>query len=63
MPFPPPTPGKFDQDPRAHVDKTTGKWQYEDEETGQTYEWTGKAWIPLVRMLAAAICLASLMPC
>ncbi|BEJ14760.1 hypothetical protein CspHIS471_0405270 [Cutaneotrichosporon sp. HIS471] len=48
MPAPPPITGKFEQDPRAHVDKTTGKWQYEDEETGQEYEWTGKAWIPLL---------------
>ncbi|KLT39738.1 hypothetical protein CC85DRAFT_330491 [Cutaneotrichosporon oleaginosum] len=48
MSAPPPIWGKFEQDPRAHVDKITGKWQYEDEQTGQEYEWTGKTWIALV---------------
>lgn len=56
MPSSAPIPGKFEQDPRAHVDKTTGKWQYEDEEDGQEYEWTGKAWIPLVRSAARLLC-------
>jgi len=49
MPKPPPLPDQFTTDPRVHVDKTTGKFQYEDDETGQTFEWTGQAWIPLVR--------------
>ncbi|EIW68105.1 hypothetical protein TREMEDRAFT_32917 [Tremella mesenterica DSM 1558] len=40
--------GQFEQDPRVHFDKTAGKWQYEDEDTGKEYEWTGKAWIPLI---------------
>ncbi|CAD6567680.1 MAG: hypothetical protein TREMPRED_003819 [Tremellales sp. Tagirdzhanova-0007] len=40
--------GKFEEDERVHFDKTAGKWQYEDDETGQEYEWTGQAWIPLV---------------
>lgn len=46
--MPAPIPGQFDKDPRVHVDKTTGKFQYEDDENGQTFEWTGLAWIPLV---------------
>ena len=48
MPQNAPVFGKFDEDPRVHFDKTAGKWQYEDEETGQEYEWTGQIWIPLV---------------
>jgi hypothetical protein len=50
MPANAPAPGKFDQDPRVHFDKTAGKWQYEDEESGQEYEWSdaAKTWIPLV---------------
>ena len=46
-----PLPGKFDEDLRVHIDKTTGNYQYEDDETGQEFEWSekAKAWIPLVR--------------
>lgn len=45
-----PEPGKFDQDPRVAFDKTAGKYQYEDEETGQEFEWNEhvKTWLPLV---------------
>ena len=46
-----PLPGQFDLDPRVHFDKTAGKYQYEDEESGLEFEWTGTAWIPLVRLL------------
>lgn len=51
MPANAPLPGQFDLDPRVAFDKVAGKYQYEDEETGQEYEWNelGKAWIPLVR--------------
>ena len=50
MPSNAPPPGKFDEDPRVHFDKTVGKWQYEDDETGQEFEWSdaAKAWVPLV---------------
>ncbi|TXT08747.1 hypothetical protein VHUM_02875 [Vanrija humicola] len=48
MPPNPPVPGKFDEDPRVHFDKTSGKWQYEDDQTGSEYEWSGQAWIPIV---------------
>jgi len=48
MPDNAPVFGKFDQDPRVHFDKIAGKWQYEDEDTEQEYEWTGQIWIPLV---------------
>ncbi|KAK6904420.1 hypothetical protein I203_105233 [Kwoniella mangroviensis CBS 8507] len=47
MPANAPIPGKFEEDPRVHFDKTAGKWQYEDED-GTEYEWTGQAWIPLI---------------
>ena len=49
MVAPAPVPGKFDEDPRVSFDKTVGKWQYEDEDTGQEFEWNGTAWIALVR--------------
>ena len=51
MPLAHPIPGKFDQDPRVSFDKTAGKWQYEDEETGQEFEFNehAKTWLPLVR--------------
>ena len=50
MPLAHPIPGKFDQDPRVSFDKTAGKWQYEDEETGQEFEFNehAKTWLPLV---------------
>lgn len=50
MPQGAPIPGKFDDDPRVHFDKTAGKWQYEDEQTGQEYEWNdiAKAWVPII---------------
>jgi len=53
MPQPAPIPGQFDQDDRVSFDKTAGKWQYEDQETGQEYEWNdaAKNWIPLVLSL------------
>ncbi|WRT68944.1 uncharacterized protein IL334_005926 [Kwoniella shivajii] len=47
MPANAPIPGKFEEDPRVHFDKTAGKWQYEDDD-GTEYEWTGQAWIPLI---------------
>jgi HIV Tat-specific factor 1 len=45
--------GKFDQDPRVSFDKTAGKWQYEDDETGQEFEFNehAKTWLPLVSRL------------
>jgi hypothetical protein len=45
--------GKFDQDPRVSFDKTAGKWQYEDDETGQEFEFNehAKTWLPLVSCL------------
>nr|XP_031862309.1 uncharacterized protein CI109_002274 [Kwoniella shandongensis]KAA5529381.1 hypothetical protein CI109_002274 [Kwoniella shandongensis] len=46
MPANAPIPGRFEEDPRVHFDKTAGKWQYEDDD-GE-YEWTGQAWVPLV---------------
>ncbi|ORY26260.1 hypothetical protein BCR39DRAFT_541678 [Naematelia encephala] len=46
--MPAPLPGRFDEDPRVHFDKTAGNYQYEDEETGKEYEWNGKVWIELV---------------
>jgi hypothetical protein len=51
MPLAHPIPGKFDQDPRVSFDKTAGKWQYEDEQTGQEFEFNehAKTWLPLVR--------------
>lgn len=51
MPLAHPIPGRFDQDPRVSFDKTAGKWQYEDEETGQEFEFNehAKTWLPLVR--------------
>jgi hypothetical protein len=50
MPLAHPIPGKFDQDPRVSFDKVAGKWQYEDEETGQEFEFNehAKTWLPLV---------------
>lgn len=47
-----PAPGKFDQDPRVAFDKVAGKYQYEDNETGQEFEWNehAKTWLPLVRL-------------
>jgi len=50
MPLAHPIPGKFDLDPRVSFDKTAGKWQYEDEETGQEFEFNehAKTWLPLV---------------
>jgi len=50
MPLAHPIPGRFDQDPRVSFDKTAGKWQYEDEETGQEFEFNehAKTWLPLV---------------
>lgn len=50
MPQGAPIPGKFDEDPRVHFDKTAGKWQYEDDESGQEYEWSDVAqnWIPII---------------
>jgi HIV Tat-specific factor 1 len=50
MPINAPIPGRFEEDPRVSFDKTAGKWQYEDDETGQEYEWSdaAKNWIPLV---------------
>lgn len=52
MPKDAPLAGQFDQDPRVHFDKTAGKFQYEDDETGQEYEWSDQAqnWIPLVHL-------------
>ncbi|WVF65672.1 hypothetical protein IAT40_000403 [Kwoniella sp. CBS 6097] len=47
MPLIAPIPGKFEEDPRVHFDKTAGKWQYEDDD-GTEYEWSGQAWIPLI---------------
>ncbi|WVQ93319.1 hypothetical protein IAU59_000387 [Kwoniella sp. CBS 9459] len=47
MPLNAPIPGKFEDDPRVHFDKTAGKWQYEDDD-GSEYEWTGQAWVPLI---------------
>ncbi|WVW79218.1 hypothetical protein I302_101184 [Kwoniella bestiolae CBS 10118] len=47
MPANAPIPGKFEEDPRVHFDKTAGKWQYEDDD-GTEYEWAGQAWIPLI---------------
>ena len=45
-----PEVGKFDDDPRVHIDKLSGRYQYEDDESGQEFEWSevGKAWLPLV---------------
>ncbi|KAL1406055.1 hypothetical protein Q8F55_007738 [Vanrija albida] len=48
MPPNAPIPGKFEEDPRVHFDKTSGKWQYEDEQTGSEYEWNGQAWLPIL---------------
>ncbi|KAK1922474.1 hypothetical protein DB88DRAFT_441521 [Papiliotrema laurentii] len=50
MPTNAPIPGRFEEDPRVSFDKTAGKWQYEDDETGQEYEWSdaAKNWIPLI---------------
>ncbi|KAK4684470.1 HIV Tat-specific factor 1, partial [Tremellales sp. Uapishka_1] len=48
MPSNAPTPDQFNTDHRVHYDKTAGKFQYEDVETGQEFEWTGKVWVPLV---------------
>lgn len=48
MPAPPPEVGKFDQDPRVHIDKATGQYRYEDEHTHHEFEWTGRAWVPVV---------------
>lgn len=50
MPANVPTIGNFDRDPRVHIDKVTGKYQYEDTDTGTEFEWTGNSWIPLVRL-------------
>lgn len=44
----PPAVGHFEDDPRAHIDKETGKWQWESD-SGQLFEYTGQAWIPLAR--------------
>ncbi|ODO01640.1 hypothetical protein I350_06464 [Cryptococcus amylolentus CBS 6273] len=46
MPHQPPVPGQFEQDPRVSFDKTTQKWQYEDE--GLEFEWNGKVWVSIV---------------
>jgi HIV Tat-specific factor 1 len=45
-----PVVGKFDQDPRVSFDKVAGKWQYEDDITGQEFEFNehAKTWLPLV---------------
>lgn len=48
MPANAPTLGNFDRDPRVHIDKVTGKYQYEDADSGTEFEWTGSTWIPLV---------------
>ena len=42
--------GRFDDDPRVHIDKLSGRYQYEDDESGQEFEWSevGKAWFPIV---------------
>lgn len=50
-----PIPGQFDQDPRVAFDKTAGKYQYEDEETGQEFEWNehAKTWLPLVSTVSS----------
>ncbi|KAL7416426.1 hypothetical protein BDY24DRAFT_379710 [Mrakia frigida] len=39
----------FASDPRVHFSKTSGKWEYEDEE-GREFEWSnfGKNWVPIV---------------
>jgi HIV Tat-specific factor 1 len=52
MPLAHPIPGKFDQDPRVSFDKTAGKWQYEDEQTGQEFEYNEavQTWLPLVSL-------------
>ena len=59
MPLAHPIPGRFDQDPRVSFDKTAGKWQYEDEETGQEFEFNehAKTWLPLVNP-PPSLCLA-----
>ncbi|TYJ55307.1 hypothetical protein B9479_004030 [Cryptococcus floricola] len=46
MPHQPPVPGQFEQDPRVSFDKTTQKWQYEDE--GLEFEWNGNVWVSIV---------------
>ncbi|WVQ75407.1 hypothetical protein IAR50_005028 [Cryptococcus sp. DSM 104548] len=46
MPHQPPVPGQFEQDPRVSFDKTTQKWQYEDE--GLEFEWNGHVWVSIV---------------
>ncbi|KAJ9105238.1 hypothetical protein QFC21_001603 [Naganishia friedmannii] len=40
----------FSTDPRVHFDQTAGKWQYEDDVTGQDFEWNepGQAWMPVI---------------
>ena len=45
-----PEVGRFDEDPRVHIDKLSGRYQYEDDESGQEFEWSdaAKAWIPIV---------------
>lgn len=48
MPANAPIAGKFEKDPRVHFDKTAGKFQYEDDDTGKEYEWTGTVWVELV---------------
>lgn len=48
MPANAPLAGRFEEDPRVHFDKTAGKFQYEDEDTGKEYEWTGQVWVELV---------------
>jgi hypothetical protein len=42
----------FDTDPRVHFDQTAGKWQYEDDVTGQDFEWNepGQTWMPVVSL-------------
>ncbi|KAJ9108136.1 hypothetical protein QFC19_002603 [Naganishia cerealis] len=47
---PHPLPAEFSTDPRVHFDQTAGKWQYEDEVTGQDFEWNepGQTWVPVI---------------
>ncbi|ORX39047.1 hypothetical protein BD324DRAFT_649140 [Kockovaella imperatae] len=45
-----PEEGQFEADPRVHIDKLSGRYQYEDDETGQEFEWSepAKAWVPVI---------------
>lgn len=47
---PPPDPTSAVTDPRVHMDGRSRRWMYEDEVTGEEFEWNdvGKAWVPVL---------------